>query len=96
MSPTWEEILEDETLSPISRAIFENRLRLERRREAERARLGEIGLHHRRVTAWQSDSLREFHKLLALQFEAMAWESREGKPLWSAEALNTVMRKSTA
>jgi hypothetical protein len=93
MSLTWEELLDDDTLSPIARAIFEDQLRREQRRTADRARLGEIGLHHRRVMAWQSDSLREFHKLLALQFEAAAWEGRERKPLWSAEATNIVTRK---
>lgn len=93
MSFTWEELAADETLSPTTRELCAHKHRLEQKREAERARLGEYGLHVRRVSAWQRDSLREFHKLLALQFEANAWERRERKPLWSCEAASQVVAK---
>lgn len=93
MSQNCADLLAEEDLSPTTRYLLERLQQREQKRAADRARLGEEGLRRRRVSQWQRDSLREFHKLLALQFEALAWENRSSKPLWSCETTNDVMRK---
>jgi hypothetical protein len=82
-----------ETMSETTRFLLARLECREAKRAADRERLGQEGLRMRQIARWQADSLREFHKLLALQFEALAWEHRARKPVWSSEALNIVVGK---
>jgi hypothetical protein len=87
----YEELLTDDW-SPAVRAAFEREKRLAEKRRTMLASLSERAKAERLVWRRQQENLREFHKLLALQFEATAWERREKKPLWSADAINAVER----
>jgi hypothetical protein len=89
----YQELLDTADFSPVIRGELERLKRKRNERDEFLARLGEKRRREMVIEAWQRDSLREFHKLLALQFEARAWENRESKPLWSAEATNMIIGK---
>ena len=88
----YGEILEGDDWSPDLRAEFEYRRKQAQKREALLAKTSEQSRRQLLVHRWQQESLRVFHQFLAKQFEVVAWESRERKPLWVADARNTLER----
>jgi len=90
---TYRALLEHDDLSPMFRGEFQYQLRLAEKREAIAATLTQDRRRERLTYKWQQDALRTFHHFLAKEFELRAWERRERKPLWLAEARNDMEAK---
>lgn len=86
----YGELLDGEDWSPELRAEFEYRRKQAEKREALLAKMSEQSRRQLLVHRWQQESLRVFHQLFAKQFEVVAWESRERKPLLVADARNAL------
>lgn len=89
----YAELLEDDTLSPLQRALFESELRRAMKREEQYASMSAEARASATTHHWQQKTLQVARALLALRFEIDAWERRESRPYGYDDTLAQLRHK---
>lgn len=89
----YAELLEEECLSPLERALYESELRRAVNREKRYASMDAAVRESTLIHKWQQDTLRVAGAVLLLQFEVDAWERRKLRPYCYDDTCARMRRK---